>query len=151
MHCPYCNFTKSKVIDTRPTDDGYVTRRRRECEKCGNRFTTYEKVEKMPIRIIKKDGTRESYDRNKIINGIIIACEKRPVSVNQIEKMVDLIEKELYNLLDNEINSSLIGEKIMEKLKEIDEVAYVRFASVYRQFKDINTFYDELNRMIKEK
>jgi|LGOV01.1.fsa_nt_gb transcriptional repressor NrdR len=151
MHCPYCNFTKSKVIDTRPTDDGYVTRRRRECEKCGNRFTTYEKVEKMPIRIIKKDGTRESYDRNKIINGIVIACEKRPVSVNQIEKMVDLIEKELYNLLDNEINSSLIGEKIMEKLKEIDEVAYVRFASVYRQFKDINTFYDELNRMIKEK
>jgi transcriptional repressor NrdR len=151
MHCPYCNYTKSKVIDTRPTDDGYVTRRRRECEKCGNRFTTYEKVEKMPIRIIKKDGTRESYDRNKIINGIIIACEKRPVSLGQIEKVVDLIEKELYNLLDNEINSSLIGEKIMQRLKELDEVAYVRFASVYRQFKDINTFYDELNRLIKER
>ncbi|MDM8533559.1 transcriptional regulator NrdR [Clostridiaceae bacterium HSG29] len=151
MHCPYCNYQKSKVIDTRPTDDGYVTRRRRECEKCGNRFTTYEKVERMPIRIVKKDGTRESYDRNKIINGIIIACEKRPVSINQIEKTVDLIEKELYNLLDNEISSAFIGELIMKKLKDLDEVAYVRFASVYRQFKDINTFYDELNRMIKEK
>jgi len=151
MHCPYCNYQKSKVIDTRPTDDGYVTRRRRECEKCGKRFTTYEKVERMPIRIVKKDGTRESYDRNKIINGIIIACEKRPVSINQIEKTVDLIEKELYNLLDNEISSSFIGELIMTKLKDLDEVAYVRFASVYRQFKDINTFYDELNRMIKEK
>ncbi len=151
MHCPYCNYQKSKVIDTRPTDDGYVTRRRRECEKCGKRFTTYEKVERMPIRIVKKDGTRESYDRNKIINGIIIACEKRPVSISQIEKTVDLIEKELYNLLDNEISSSFIGELIMTKLKDLDEVAYVRFASVYRQFKDINTFYDELNRMIKEK
>ena len=140
MHCPYCNYGKSKVIDTRPTDDGYVTRRRRECEKCGNRFTTYEKVERMPIRIVKKDGTRESYDRNKIINGIIIACEKRPISISQIEKTVDLIEKELYNLLDNEINSSFIGELIMTKLKGLDEVAYVRFASVYRQFKDINTF-----------
>lgn len=151
MHCPYCNFTKSKVIDTRPTDDGYVTRRRRECGNCGHRFTTYEKVEKMPIRVIKKDGTQESYDRNKIINGIIIACEKRPISIKQIEDTVDLIEKELYNLLENEIQSSLIGEMIMQKLKELDEVAYVRFASVYRQFKDINTFYDELNKLIKER
>lgn len=151
MHCPYCKNIKSKVIDTRPTDDGYVTRRRRECLVCSKRFTTYEKVEKMPIRVIKKDGTRESYDRNKIINGIITACEKRPISIAQIETVVDEIEKNLYNLMDNEIPSTSIGEEIMLKLKDLDEVAYVRFASVYRQFKDINTFYEELSKMMNKK
>lgn len=151
MHCPFCDNRKSKVIDTRPTKDGYVTRRRRECFDCQKRFTTYEKVEKIPIRVIKRDGTRESYDRNKMIDGIIIACEKRPISLNQIEKMVDEIEKDLYNVIDNEIQSTLIGKKVMDKLKVLDEVAYVRFASVYRQFKDINTFYEELNKLIQEK
>ncbi|MGM0378221.1 MAG: transcriptional regulator NrdR [Bacillota bacterium] len=150
MHCPFCDHQKSKVIDTRPTEDGYVTRRRRECFSCQKRFTTYEKVEKMPIRVIKRDGTRESYDRNKMIDGIIIACEKRPISLKQIENMVDEIEKDLYNVMDNEIQSTFIGKKVMEKLKVLDEVAYVRFASVYRQFKDINTFYEELNKLIQE-
>lgn len=151
MNCPYCDFPNSKVIDTRPTDDGYVTRRRRECTNCSRRFTTYEKVEKMPIRVVKKDGTRESYERNKIVNGLIKACEKRPISTEQIENMVDEIEKQLYSITDKEIPSSLIGEKIMDILRSMDEVAYVRFASVYRQFKDVNTFLDELDKLIREK
>lgn len=151
MHCPYCNNNKSKVIDSRPTDDGYVTRRRRECMNCHKRFTTYEKIEDVPLRVIKKDGTGESFDRNKMVSGIITACEKRPVTMEQIEKLVDSVEKDLYNLMDKEVTSQYIGEAIMERLKELDEVAYVRFASVYRQFKDINTFLDELNKLIKEK
>ena len=151
MKCPFCDYYESKVIDSRPTDEGQAIRRRRECLKCSKRFTTYEKIEKMPLIIIKKDGTRESYDRNKLINGILKSCEKRPVSLSTIEGIVDEIEKELYNSLDKEITSQYIGEMVMNKLKDIDEVAYVRFASVYRQFKDLNTFMEELKKILDEK
>ncbi len=151
MNCPFCNHYDSKVIDSRPTDEGQSIRRRRECTKCQKRFTTYERLERIPLVIIKKDGTRESYDRNKILNGIIKSCEKRPVSLNRIEKIVDEIEKELYNSMDREITSVYIGEMIMERLKDVDEVSYVRFASVYRQFTDINSFKEELERLLKEK
>ncbi len=144
MRCPFCNYYESKVIDSRPTDEGQAIRRRRECLKCSKRFTTYEKVEAMPLIIIKKDGTREVYDRNKILNGMLKACEKRPVPLSTIEETVDEIERELYNSMEKEITSQYIGELVMNKLKDIDEVSYVRFASVYRQFKDINTFMDEL-------
>ncbi|NMB07103.1 MAG: transcriptional repressor NrdR [Tissierellia bacterium] len=150
MKCPFCDYYESKVIDSRPTDEGQAIRRRRECIRCAKRFTTYEKIEKMPLLIVKKDGTRESYDRNKVLNGILKACEKRPVSLETIEKMVDDIEKNLYNSLDKEITSQHIGEMIMNKLKDIDEVAYVRFASVYRQFKDLNTFMEELKKILDE-
>ena len=150
MKCPFCDFYDSKVIDSRPTDEGQAIRRRRECIRCAKRFTTYEKVEKMPLLIVKKDGTREAYDRNKVLNGILKACEKRPVSLETIEEMVDDIEKHLYNSLDKEVTSQYIGEIIMNKLKDIDEVAYVRFASVYRQFKDINTFMEELKKILDE-
>lgn len=138
------------MVDSRPTDEGQAIRRRRECIKCGRRFTTYEKIEKMPLIIIKKDGTRESYDRNKLINGILKSCEKRPVSLSTIEEIVDGIERELYNSLDKEITSQHVGEMVMNKLKDIDEVAYVRFASVYRQFKDLNTFMEELKKILDE-
>lgn len=151
MHCPYCNFEESKVIDTRPTEEGTSIRRRRECIHCKSRFTTYEKVEEVPIIVVKKDGTRESFNRSKILNGIIRACEKRPVSMDQMENLVDWIEKKLSNTLDKEVNSQWIGELVMAKLKDLDEVAYVRFASVYRQFKDINTFIDELTKLLAEK
>lgn len=151
MHCPYCNFEESKVIDTRPTEEGTSIRRRRECIHCKSRFTTYEKVEEVPIIVVKKDGTRESFNRSKILNGIIRACEKRPVSMDQMEILVDWIEKKLSNTLDKEVNSQWIGELVMAKLKDLDEVAYVRFASVYRQFKDINTFIDELTKLLAEK
>lgn len=151
MRCPFCNYYESKVIDSRPTDEGQAIRRRRECIKCARRFTTYEKIEKIPLLVVKKNGTRESYDRNKVLSGILKACEKRPVSLETIEKMVDDIEKDLYNSLDKEIPSNYIGEKIMNKLKDIDEVAYVRFASVYRQFKDLNTFMEELKKILDEK
>lgn len=151
MRCPFCNFYESKVIDSRPTDEGQAIRRRRECIECSRRFTTYEKIEKMPLLIIKKDGTRESYDRNKILNGILKACEKRPVSLDIIEKIVDNIEKDLYDSFHKEITSKHIGEMIMQKLKDVDEVAYVRFASVYRQFKDLNTFMEELKKILDEK
>lgn len=151
MHCPYCNFEESKVIDTRPTEEGTSIRRRRECIHCKSRFTTYEKVEEVPIIVVKKDGTRESFNRSKILNGIIRACEKRPVSMDQMETLVDWIEKKLSNTLDKEVNSQWIGELVMAKLKDLDEVAYVRFASVYRQFKDINTFIDELTKLLAEK
>ena len=150
MKCPYCNYFDSKVVDSRPTEEGQVIRRRRECIECGKRFTTYEKVEKIPLIVVKKDGNRESYDRNKLLNGIIKACEKRPVSMSEIEKAVDEIEVTLSNSLEKEITSEIIGEMIMNKLKDIDEVAYVRFASVYRQFKDLNTFMEELKKLLKE-
>lgn len=139
------------MIDSRPTDEGERIRRRRECLKCAKRFTTYEVVETVPIIVIKKDKSREAFDRNKLLNGLLRACEKRPVSIETLEKIVDEIENMLQNSLDREVPSSLIGQYAMEKLKNVDEVAYVRFASVYRQFKDINTFMDELNRMIKSK
>jgi transcriptional repressor NrdR len=151
MKCPYCGYTESRVIDSRPTGDGNRIRRRRECLKCLKRFTTYEVIETVPIVVIKKDKSRETFNRNKLLNGLLRACEKRPVSLETLEKVVDEIENMLQNSLDREVPSSLIGKYAMEKLKNIDEVAYVRFASVYKQFKDINTFMDELNRMIKTK
>lgn len=150
MKCPFCDYYETKVIDSRPTDEGQAIRRRRECIRCFRRFTTYEKVESMPLIIVKKDGTREAYDRNKILNGILKACEKRPVPLSTIEEMVDEIERELYNSMEKEITSQHIGEMVMNKLRDIDEVAYVRFASVYRQFKDINTFMDELKKLLNE-
>lgn len=151
MRCPYCGYEESKVIDSRPTDEGERIRRRRECLKCAKRFTTYEVIETVPIVVIKKDKSRETFDRNKLMNGLLRACEKRLVSIDTLEHIVDEIENMLQNSLDREVPSSLIGKYAMEKLKDVDEVAYVRFASVYRQFKDINTFMDELNRMIKNK
>lgn len=150
MRCPYCEYFESKVVDSRPTDEGQAIRRRRECMKCAKRFTTYEKIEEIPIIIVKKDGNRQSYDRNKLLNGIIKACEKRPVSMHIIENIVDDIEKNLSNSLEKEITSVEVGEMVMNKLKNIDEVAYVRFASVYRQFKDVNSFMDELKKILDE-
>ncbi len=151
MHCPFCHFEESKVIDTRSTEEGSAIRRRRECISCKNRFTTYEKIEEIPLIVVKKDGTRESFNRNKVLNGLIRACEKRPVSLEQIEQLVDRVETYLNNNLDKEVPSKLIGEMIMNALKELDEVAYVRFASVYRQFKDIDSFIDELTKLLAEK
>lgn len=151
MRCPYCGYSESKVIDSRPTDEGERIRRRRECLSCSKRFTTYEVIETVPVVVVKKDRSREAFDRNKLLNGLLRACEKRPVSLDTLEHIVDEIENMLQNSLDREVPSSLIGKYAMEKLKDVDEVAYVRFASVYRQFKDINTFMDELNRMIKNK
>mgnify|MGYP003753577003 CR=1 FL=1 len=150
MNCPFCNYQETKVIDSRPTEEGQAIRRRRECLKCSKRFTTYEKIEKIPLIVAKKDGNRQSYDRNKVLNGILKACEKRPVPLEVIENMVDEIEKELYNSMEKEITSQYIGELVMDKLKAVDEVSYVRFASVYRQFKDINTFMEELNKLLKD-
>ncbi|HWQ29486.1 MAG TPA: transcriptional regulator NrdR [Negativicutes bacterium] len=151
MKCPYCGYSESKVVDSRHTEDEAAIRRRRECEKCGRRFTTYEKIEEMPLMIVKKDGTREVYQRTKLLNGLLRACQKRPVSITQIEGIADEIEKELYNSMDKEIESKRIGEMVMVRLKKIDDVAYVRFASVYRQFKDINTFLEELNKLVNER
>ena len=151
MKCPFCGFEESKVIDSRPTDEGQRIRRRRECLQCAKRFTTYEIIESLPIIVIKKDKSRETFNRNKIMNGLLRACEKRPVSIDTIEKIVDEIELTLQNSLDREVTSVKIGELVMDKLKDIDEVAYVRFASVYRQFKDINTFMDELAKLLGEK
>lgn len=151
MKCPYCGHAESKVIDSRPTDEGIRIRRRRECLKCGKRFTTYEVIETVPVVVVKKDKSRETFDRNKLLNGLLRACEKRPVSLDTLERIADEIENMLQNSLEREVPSSLIGKYAMEKLRDIDEVAYVRFASVYRQFKDINTFMEELNRMIKNK
>ncbi|GAE90616.1 transcriptional regulator NrdR [Acetivibrio straminisolvens] len=151
MKCPYCGFIEDKVIDSRPTDEGSAIRRRRECSKCLKRFTTYEKVESLPIMVIKKDKSRQVFDREKLLNGILRACEKRPVSVAQLEKLVEDIESQIYNSLQREVTSKDIGEMVMAKLKNLDEVAYVRFASVYRQFKDINTFMDELRKLLNEK
>jgi len=151
MKCPYCENEDSKVIDSRHTEDGRAIRRRRECEKCGRRFTTYEKIEEMILMVIKKDGSRQAFDRNKLLNGIIRACEKRPVSIAEMEKIVDDIERGLNNTMEKEVDSKLIGELVMEKLKDIDEVAYVRFASVYRQFTDVNTFVKEVESLLDRK
>lgn len=151
MRCPYCGYEDDKVIDSRPTDEGSSIRRRRECSKCTRRFTTYEKVESLPLMVIKKDKNRELFDRNKLLNGLMRACEKRPVSIHDLEKMVDEIESQLHNSLQREITTEEIGELVMFRLKNMDEVAYVRFASVYRQFKDINTFMDELRKLLNEK
>ncbi|MCI5538038.1 MAG: transcriptional regulator NrdR [Oscillospiraceae bacterium] len=151
MKCPYCSYEESKVIDSRPTDEGERIRRRRECLKCHRRFTTYEIVESLPIVVVKKDKSREVFDRNKLMSGLLRACEKRPVSLETLENAVDEIETTLQSSLDREVTSIRIGELTMDKLKEIDEVAYVRFASVYRQFRDINSFMDELARLLKNK
>lgn len=151
MKCPFCGCSESKVIDSRPTDEGEKIRRRRECIACAKRFTTYEIIETVPVIVVKKDKSREAFDRVKLFNGLLRACEKRPVSIAQIENTVSEIESELQNSLDREVTSVHIGELAMEKLKELDEVAYVRFASVYRQFKDINTFMDELAKLLGEK
>ena len=151
MKCPYCGCEDSKVIDSRPTDEGERIRRRRECTKCGKRFTTYEIIETVPLIVVKKDGTRESFDRVKLFNGLLRACEKRPVPVEVIEKAVTDIESQLQNSLEKEITSGKIGELAMEKLKDIDEVAYVRFASVYRQFTDVNTFVKEVESLLDTK
>ena len=150
MKCPFCAHMESKVIDSRPTDEGERIRRRRECMSCGKRFTTYEIIESVPIVVVKKDKSREVFDRDKLFNGMMRACEKRPVSVDVIERAIDDIEAEIQNSLDREVTSVKIGELVMDKLKEIDEVAYVRFASVYRQFKDINTFMSELKKLLIE-
>ncbi len=151
MRCPACAHPDSKVVDSRPASDGSSIRRRRECLCCGKRFTTYETVESLPLIVVKKDRTREAFDRNKILKSIIRACDKRQVTMEQMERAVSEIETTLQNALQNEINSSAIGEMVMEKLKVMDEVAYVRFASVYRQFKDIGAFMEELNRLLIEK
>ncbi len=150
MKCPYCDALDSKVIDSRPTDDYRSIRRRRECVSCGKRFTTYEKIEEIPLMVIKKDGNRQSYDRNKLLYGMIRAAEKRPVSVNDIENAITNIEKNIANRMEKEIPSAEIGELVMSELKKLDEVAYVRFASVYREFKDINTFMEELKTLIND-
>ena len=151
MKCPFCAFEESKVIDSRPTDEGERIRRRRECIKCGKRFTTYEIIESVPIFVSKKDKSREAFDRNKLLGGMMRACEKRQVTIETLEKAVDEIEANLQNSLDREVTSIHIGELAMDKLKDIDEVAYVRFASVYRHFKDINAFMDELSTLLKTK
>ena len=148
MKCPFCSFEESKVIDSRPTDEGQRIRRRRECLSCGKRFTTYEIIESLPIIVIKKDKSRETFNRDKLMTGLLRACEKRPVSIDTLDNMIDEIESTLQNSLDREVSSEKIGQLVMEKLKKIDEVAYVRFASVYRQFKDINTFMRELNKLL---
>ena len=149
MRCPYCQYTESKVIDSRPTEEGEKIRRRRECLNCGKRFTTYEVVETTPLMVQKKDNSIEPFDREKLFNGIVRACEKRPVSMRDLEELVDRIESKLKNALLYEVPSPKIGELAMEELRELDEVAYVRFASVYRQFQDINSFLEELQGMLE--
>jgi len=151
MKCPYCNAQDTKVIDSRPADDNSSIRRRRQCEQCGKRFTTYEKLETMPLMVIKKDDSRETYNRSKLENGIILSCHKRPVSSQQISTLVDQIETQIFGMEEREIPSSRIGELVMEKMRELDEVAYVRFASVYREFKDADAFMDELAKFLKNK
>lgn len=151
MKCPYCGFAESKVIDSRPTEDSNAIRRRRECVKCLKRFTTYEKLETISLVVIKKDHSRQQYDRNKLLGGIIRACEKRPISLAQMERIVDDIEAELYQTMLREVDSSDIGERVMRKLKDLDEVAYVRFAAVYKRFNDIHAFMEELTGLINKK
>lgn len=150
MKCPYCSFSESKVVDSRPADDGEKIRRRRECLSCGKRFTTYEIVESNPLLVVKKDGSLEQYDRSKLMRGILKSCEKRPVSPEDVEKMVSKIEGRLYSDFDKEVTSTQIGGLVMEYLQEVDEVSYIRFASVYREFKDIETFMQELNKLLVE-
>ncbi|MBP5288356.1 MAG: transcriptional repressor NrdR [Clostridia bacterium] len=150
MKCPHCGYTESKVLDSRPADEGACIRRRRECLSCQTRFTTYERLEAAPLVVVKKDGSRQAFDRAKLLNGIVRACEKRPVALAEMERLVDDIEARLRSNMENEVSSGDIGEMVMEGLKGIDEVAYVRFASVYREFKDINTFMGELKVLLKE-
>ena len=151
MKCPFCLHEDDKVIDSRSSNEGKSVRRRRECMKCKKRFTTYEYVEEVPLMVIKKDGRRESFDRNKIISGILKACEKRPVSVEKVETLVDRVEKELQKSFDKEVKAQVVGELVMDTLHKLDEVAYVRFASVYRQFKDINQFMKELKDLLSKR
>ncbi len=151
MRCPFCSFSESKVIDSRPAEEGATIRRRRECLSCGKRFTTYEIMERLPLLVVKKDGSRQSFDKMKLIGGMIKACEKRPVGADVIERIANEIEQELQSSLEREVSSERIGELVMDRLREVDEVAYVRFASVYRQFRDINSFLDELNKLLSEK
>ena len=150
MRCPFCAKPESKVIDSRPADEGASIRRRRECLACHKRFTTYEMMESLPLMVVKKDGSRQSFDRNKVLSGLIRACEKRPVSFDTLENIVNEVEQSLQNELKQEISSAEIGELVMDKLKKVDQVAYVRFASVYRQFKDIDTFMAELNKLLED-
>lgn len=151
MKCPFCEYPDTKVIDSRHTEEGHAIRRRRECDNCGKRFTTYEKIEEMILMVIKKDGSREAFDRNKVMNGIVKACEKRPVPMAAIEKVVVEIERGLNNMMEKEVESTFIGELIMDQLKDLDQVAYVRFASVYRQFTDVNTFVAEVEKLLSKK
>ena len=151
MKCPFCSHDEDKVIDSRSSNEGKSVRRRRECEKCKKRFTTYEYIEEVPLMVIKKDGRREAFDRNKIISGILKACEKRPVSMEKVEAVVDRVEKELQKSFDKEVKAQVVGELVMEHLHKLDEVAYVRFASVYRQFKDINHFMKELKDLLSKR
>ena len=150
MKCPYCSYLESKVVDSRPAEEGSTIRRRRECLNCHKRFTTYEFIERMPLVLIKKEGSRQTFDRQKLINGMLRACEKRPVAIDRLQNVADEIEMELQNSMEREIRTTDIGEMVMSKLKLIDEVAYVRFASVYRQFRDINTFMSELTKLLSE-
>jgi len=150
MRCPYCNINNDRVIDSRTSGDAYVIRRRRECLECGKRFTTYERVEEAPLRVVKKDGSRDAIDRSKILHGMIKACEKRPISIDRLEEAVHAIESQLYEMFDKEVSSKFIGRLVMDQLKEIDQVAYVRFASVYREFKDVNQFLDELRPLLSK-
>ena len=151
MRCPYCGYGESKVIDSRPADEGSTIRRRRECLMCAKRFTTYEKVERMPLVVVKRDGSRQTFDKVKLINGMVRACEKRPVPLDKIEAIAIAIETELQSALEREVTTAEVGDMVMERLKDLDEVAYVRFASVYRQFKDINTFMEELSKLLGDK
>ena len=151
MKCPYCGYLESKVVDSRPADEGASIRRRRECLSCHKRFTTYETVESLPLMVVKKDGSRQSFDRNKVLGSMLRACEKRTVSMADLERMTDEIEQNLQNNLEREIPTEMVGEQVMDKLRDADEVAYVRFASVYRQFKDIQTFMSELKKLLEEK
>ena len=151
MKCPFCGNLESKVVDSRPSDEGASIRRRRECLECHKRFTTYETMESLPLVVIKKDGSRQTFDKSKLLNGMLRACEKRPVPFSQLEGIANEIEQALQNEMDREVPSARIGELVMDRLREVDEVAYVRFASVYRQFKDISTFMSELNKLLAEK
>ena len=151
MKCPFCGFLESKVIDSRPAEEGSTIRRRRECLACQKRFTTYEIIEHLPLVVVKRDGSRQTFDRVKLINGMVRACEKRPVTLAQLEKFADEIEQELQSALEREISTVDIGEMVMRRMKEVDEVAYVRFVSVYRSFKDINTFMEELTKLLSDK
>ena len=151
MKCPFCGFTDSKVIDSRPAEEGATIRRRRECLACQKRFTTYEVIERLPLVVVKRDGSRQSFDKVKLINGMVRACEKRPVALQTLEQIADEIEQELQSNLEREVSTVDVGEMVMQRLKKVDEVAYVRFASVYRSFKDINTFMEELSKLLTEK
>ena len=150
MKCPYCGYSESKVIDSRPADENSSIRRRRECLSCGKRFTTYETVESLPMVVVKKDGSRQSFDRRKVLGGMLRACETRPGPLAELEKIAEEIEQDLQNSMEREISTEAIGEKVMERLRNVDQVAYVRFASVYRQFKDIDTFMTELNKLLAD-